>query len=67
MSPVEKKEFIFNVDTLGACNLRCPSCPQGNVEARNPQGFMDPSLLDKIVKKAKSECKVVNFELFNWT
>jgi len=28
---------------------------------------MDPSLLERIVRKAKSECKVVNFELFNWT
>jgi MoaA/NifB/PqqE/SkfB family radical SAM enzyme len=67
MSHTEKKEFIFNIDTLGACNLRCPSCPQGNVETRNPQGFMAPELLEKIINKAKSECKVVNFELFNWT
>jgi len=28
---------------------------------------MSPELLDKIVKKATSECEVTNFSLYNWT
>lgn len=61
------KSFIFNIDLLGACNLSCPSCPVGNTETRNPQGFMSLDLMEQIIIKAKSECKIVNFELFNWT
>jgi hypothetical protein len=51
--------FFFNIDVLGSCNLRCPSCPVGNTkEFRLPTGFMDPQLLAAIITKAKSECEV---------
>ena len=62
------KKMHFNIDVLGGCNLRCPSCPQGNVKGyRLPSGFMDPKLLADVVSKARSECEVMGIELFNWT
>ncbi|MFZ2949028.1 MAG: radical SAM/SPASM domain-containing protein [Desulfuromonadaceae bacterium] len=52
----------------GACNLRCPCCPQGNTgDYRLPHGFMEPELLVRIVRKAASECLVTGINLFNWT
>jgi organic radical activating enzyme len=60
--------FFFNIDVLGSCNLRCPSCPVGNSkDVKLPTGFMDPALLAAVVQKAKSECEVAGIALFNWT
>jgi MoaA/NifB/PqqE/SkfB family radical SAM enzyme len=60
--------FFFNIDVLGSCNLRCPSCPVGNSrDVKLPTGFMDPALLAAVVRKAKSECEVTGIALFNWT
>jgi organic radical activating enzyme len=62
-----KDQFDIDIDICGACTLRCPSCPQGNVkDYRLPQGFMDPELLTRIVAKAQSECRRPNISLFNW-
>jgi len=48
--------FFFNIDVLGSCNLRCPSCPVGNSrDVRLPTGFMEPPLLAAIIAKAKAE------------
>lgn len=60
--------FLFNIDVLGSCNLRCPSCPVGNSrDVKLPTGFMDPPLLAAIIAKAKSECDVSGVGLYNWT
>jgi MoaA/NifB/PqqE/SkfB family radical SAM enzyme len=65
---VGKPRFFFNIDVLGSCNLRCPSCPVGNSrDIKLPTGFMDPRLLAAIIAKAKAECAVVGVGLFNWT
>jgi len=62
------QKIIFDIDLTGACNLRCPSCPQGNInEYRLPHGFMEPGLLARIIRKAASECRVTGVNLFNWT
>jgi MoaA/NifB/PqqE/SkfB family radical SAM enzyme/phage tail protein X len=62
------QRFLFNIDVLGSCNLKCPSCPVGNfTDARNPTGFMSPALLDQIMQKATSESQVAGVQLFNWT
>ena len=61
-------DFEFHIDVVGACNLRCPSCPVGNWrEVKNPQGFMKPELLRQILRKATAACNVVGVCLFNWT
>lgn len=60
--------YIFNVDIVGTCNLRCPSCPIGNTNhAMLPRGAMPIELLDAIVKKAKRDHGWVSFHLYNWT
>jgi MoaA/NifB/PqqE/SkfB family radical SAM enzyme len=62
------QRFLFNIDVLGSCNLKCPSCPVGNfTDARNPTGFMSPALLEQIMQKATSESQVCGVQLFNWT
>ncbi len=61
------REFVFDIDVVGICNLRCPSCPQGNVTGyRLPHGNMEPELLKRIVDKAQAECKVRQINLFAW-
>ena len=66
-APDPKSRWQFYVDVVGACNLRCPSCPVGNSTAKMPHGYMSPSLLDEIVRKAVSECQRLQVSLFNWT
>jgi len=64
---IAMKRFSFDIDIAGACNLRCPSCPQGNIrDYRLPQGYMEPELLRRIIEKARSECKVTGIGLFSW-
>lgn len=61
-------EFFFYIDVVGGCNLKCPSCPMGN--SRNlprTKGLMEPALLNRIMTKAVSECKVSSVGLYNWT
>lgn len=61
------KRFSFDIDVAGACNLRCPSCPQGNIKNyRLPVGYMGPSALEQILRKALSECHVTAVGLFSW-
>jgi MoaA/NifB/PqqE/SkfB family radical SAM enzyme len=63
----EQREFVFDIDVVGASNLRCPSCPQGNVVGyRLPHGNMEPELLKRIVDKAQGECRVRQINLFAW-
>lgn len=64
---IEKPGFFFNIDTLGACNLRCPSCAVGNAAIKNPKGFMEPSLLERVLDKAVRECNLEGVALFAWT
>ena len=60
--------WSFDVDIVGRCNLSCPSCPVANMSGTPLQsGYISPELLDQIVRKAVSECKVTNFALYNWT
>lgn len=62
-----KPPFFFNIDVLGACNLRCPSCPQGNSDGHLPKTLMAPAKLRAILAKATQECTVEGVGLFNWT
>ena len=62
------REWLFIVDVIGSCNLRCPSCPVGNSpDVKNPTGYMEPEVLDAILRKAKAECRISALCLYNWT
>jgi len=64
---MRKSNFDIDIDIVGACNLRCPSCPQGNVrDYRLPHGFMAPELMERIVEKAQAECRKIQISLYNW-
>jgi MoaA/NifB/PqqE/SkfB family radical SAM enzyme len=65
---LKSNHFSFNIDVVGSCNLQCPSCPVGNSEdVYTHKGFMEPELLNSIMKKATSECEVLCVSLYNWT
>jgi MoaA/NifB/PqqE/SkfB family radical SAM enzyme len=68
------KTFTYWVDIVGACNLRCPSCPRGNFtaddvsDAAPPAGLMDFDLFKKIIQRIKTAGPSLNpqVHLYNW-
>lgn len=64
--PDSRKRIDLIFDIVGTCNLRCPSCPVGNMPATNPAGKMDTELYRKILLKAKKEYVIQNLVLYNW-
>src|SRR5262245_50447465 len=58
---------ILTVDIVGACNLRCPSCPVGNTGPVNEKGLMSTDLFQRIINKAAAEFGICGVLLFNWT
>lgn len=62
------ERWHFDIDVVGGCNLRCPTCPVGNSDYDSfPKGHMEPELLDKIMTKAAKECGWITVALYNWT
>ncbi len=68
------KVFIYWVDVSGTCNLKCPSCATGNyidsdfTAGRNPTGFMDLALYQKILTKIKADnvSDRIEIHLYTW-
>ena len=68
------KTFTYWVDIVGACNLRCPSCPRGNfmpgdvIKESPPSGLMAFDLFKDIVRKIKRDGPSLNpqIHLYNW-
>jgi len=62
------KPFTYIVEVAGSCNLRCPSCPQGNLpQVGHPKGFMDVDLFRQIIDKIAHEpVSVQTVALYNW-
>lgn len=67
----------FLIDVSGACNLRCPSCPVGNMKAADfsekgarSKGFMKFPEFEKIINKIVSESKqygyIPDVHFYNW-
>ncbi|WP_116115140.1 hypothetical protein [Austwickia chelonae] len=53
--------MLYVIEICGTCNLRCPSCAVGNMDAGSltglrPKGFMDP---DRPVAGASCRAHVV--------
>lgn len=68
-SPRESATYVYTIEVSGTCNLRCPSCPQGNFkQAIHPKGLIDPELFNGILQKIAEESPVDSPEiwLFNW-
>ncbi|UQZ91317.1 hypothetical protein C4J81_18645 (plasmid) [Deltaproteobacteria bacterium Smac51] len=49
------RPYAYNIDVSGACNLKCVSCPRGNVAVQPKAGFMSPELFERTVAKIKAE------------
>lgn len=67
--PSQQIPFTYVIDIVGTCNLRCPSCPVGNLaQAERPKGFMDIGLYEEIISKIKKESPdaTPGLWLFNW-
>jgi MoaA/NifB/PqqE/SkfB family radical SAM enzyme len=67
--------FVYDIDIVGSCNLRCPSCPVGNsapllaATPRRNSGMMElaqfEAILDKIGVDQGGRPDIV-ITLFNW-
>ncbi len=55
------------LDVVGSCNLRCPSCPVGNMGAVNPTGLIDKGLFTRLMAKAAREYRLYRVSLYNWS
>lgn len=59
------------IDVVGGCNLKCPSCPVGNMDKSEggvSGGIMKMDLAERIIDKAVSEINDLEFiALYNWT
>ncbi len=66
--PIENKHYVYAIDIVGGCNLRCPTCPVSN-SANMPKGLMSLDLYKNILEKIKRESidTKPDIWLFNWT
>lgn len=68
-APREAPTYVYSIDVVGTCNLRCPTCPVGNSPtAERASGFMALDLFQKILTKIIAENGSLRPEiwLFNW-
>ncbi len=54
------------IDIVGSCNLKCPSCPNGNALKKNPTGMMSLETFKKILEKVSREQAGATVALYNW-
>jgi MoaA/NifB/PqqE/SkfB family radical SAM enzyme len=54
-------------DLVGSCNLRCPSCPMGNMRSSEGKGFMADELFHAILRKLQSDFTCRQLHFYNWT
>ncbi len=66
--PIESSHYVYAIDIVGGCNLRCPTCPVAN-SAPLPKGLMSLDLYQQILQKIKTESidRAPDIWLFNWT
>lgn len=68
-APREGTKYMFIIDVVGTCNLRCPTCPVGNSgHEERAVGFMPVELFAQILDKIARESPVPDpsIVLFNW-
>ncbi|MBF0329414.1 MAG: radical SAM protein [Nitrospirae bacterium] len=55
------------IDVAGKCNVRCSSCPHGNMENLRPEGYMTAAVYKRVLNKLLTERpSLMNIELFTW-
>tara|TARA_B100000989_G_scaffold33477_1_gene21396 strand:+ start:750 stop:2753 length:2004 start_codon:yes stop_codon:yes gene_type:complete len=63
-------DFYYNIDIVGTCNLRCPSCPVGNYDNNGiPKGFMELDKYEKIlakIKRSHDRSVSIAIDIHNW-
>lgn len=66
--PMESSRYVYAIDIVGGCNLRCPTCPVAN-QSNMPKGLMQLDLFKNILNKIKKESQppYPDIWLFNWT
>lgn len=67
-SPIESDKYVYAIDIVGGCNLRCPTCPVAN-QLSMPKGLMRIEFFKEILQKISNERSGVPVDiwLFNWT
>lgn len=56
-----------SVDIAGFCNLKCISCPNGNLKPLHKGGFMDARTYAKVLNKLLAELPLMgNIQLYTW-
>ena len=56
-----------SVDVAGICNLKCISCPNGNLETLHKGGFMSAETYAKVLDKLLAELPLMgNIQLYTW-
>lgn len=56
-----------SVDISGVCNLKCISCPRGNVKEQPPVGFMTTSTYKLVLEKLVREIPLLgSIQLYTW-
>ncbi len=55
------------IDVSGMCNIKCPNCPQGNMERLRPSGYMTALRYEQVLNKLVRELPaIMNIELSTW-
>jgi len=61
------QRFDYQVDISGLCNLRCISCPRGNMPNQPAAGFMKADQYEKVLDKILREDPFTGIvTLYNW-
>ncbi len=62
---IPRPEAAINIS--GRCNIKCPSCPHGNMKQLRNEGFMTASVYKKVLDKLLGELPdLVSIELSTW-
>lgn len=63
----ELNDLDPSVDVSGTCNLRCISCPRGNVKIQPPVGFMSAATYKLVLEKLVREIPLLgSIQLYAW-
>ncbi len=68
---MQKDKYQYSVEIAGSCNLRCPSCPVGNMRDKKeerPTQLIESTLFYKIIDKISNEAVNKNcfVSVFDW-